>query len=151
MINLRNELTLIAMEIHELLNKYIIIHDAVFKFSLREIIPLPFIFNPIDFYSLHDESKNIISELETCNNQIDNLKKEIVEDDRQFINILSEYCVALIETVSLLNKIIFRLYLKGERSNRYSWWEYNKHCNLYKNSVKKYKIIGHKINEFFKN
>lgn len=149
MSDLKNELKSIAVEVNGLLGKYITIHDAVFKFSWRKIIPLPFIFKAIDFNNLHNQAKQILSELETCNQRIDTLIENTTQKERRFARFLSEYCMALIETVSLLKEILYQLYLKGENSNKYSLSEYNKQCALYKDAVSNYTSMGSQLNELY--
>ena len=149
MSDLKNELKSIAVEVNDLLDKYITIHDAVFKFSWRKIIPLPFIFKAIDFNSLHIQAKQILSELEACNQRIDTLIENTTQKERRFARCLSEYCMALIETVSLLKEILYQLYLKGESSNKYSLSEYNKQCALYKDAISNYTSMGNQLNELY--
>lgn len=145
--NLRNDLRLIAVEVNNLLARYIKIHDAVFKFSWRKIIPLPLIFKAIDFSNLHRQAERIVSELETCSERIDRLIGATTEKESRFAHCLSEYCMALTETVSLLKDILHQLYLKSENSNQYSFSEYSKQCELYKRAVDEYSRVGSALNE----
>jgi len=145
----RNELKSIAIEVNDILSRYIEIHDDVFKFSWRKIIPLPFVFKSIDFNDVHTQVKQILSELETCNEQINGLIENIAQKESRFAHFLSEYCIALIETVSLLKEILYQLYLKSQNSNEYSLSEYNKHCDLYKKAVDKYSSMGNRLNELY--
>lgn len=149
MSELKKELKLIAVEVNELLGRYIEINDAIFKFSWRKIIPLPFIFKPIDFGHLHSEAKQILSQLETCNQQINSLLEDLTQKESRFAHFLSKYCMTLIETVSLLKGIIHQLCLKSEGSEKYSLTEHNKQCNLYKNAVDKYRTMGSQLNELY--
>ena len=149
MSELKRKLKLIAVEVNELLSRYIEINDDIFKFSWRKIIPLPFIFKPIDFVHLHSRTKQILSQLETCSQQINSLIEDLVQEESHFAHFLSEYCMALIETVSLLKEIIYHLRLKSEGSEKYSLTEHNKQCNLYKNAVDKYRTMGNQLNELY--
>ena len=36
-------------QVYSILNRYIVIHDAIFKFSLRKAIPIPGVFKAIDY------------------------------------------------------------------------------------------------------
>ncbi|OGP08206.1 MAG: hypothetical protein A3G39_06615 [Deltaproteobacteria bacterium RIFCSPLOWO2_12_FULL_43_16] len=36
-------------EVHGILERYIVIHDAIFKFSWRKAIPIPCLFKPINY------------------------------------------------------------------------------------------------------
>lgn len=149
MSELKKELKLIAVELNELLSRYIEINDAIFKFSWRKIIPLPFIFKPIDFGHLHSRAEQILSQLESCNQQISSLIEDLTQEESRFADFLSEYCMVLIETVSLLKGIIHQLRLKSEGSEKYTLTEHNKQCDLYKNAVDKYRTMGSKLNELY--
>lgn len=149
MSGVKNELKSIAIKVNDLLSRYIGIHDVVFKFSWRKIIPLPFIFKTTDFNSLHIQAKQIFSELETCHEQIDDLIEKTAHKESRFAHFLSEYCISLIETVSLLKKILYQLYLKSQDSKEYGLGEYNKQCNLYKKAVNKYSNMGGRLNELY--
>lgn len=150
MSELEQELKLIAVEVNVLLSRYIEIHDTVFKFSWRKIIPLPFIFKPIDFGYLQSGAEQILSQLETCNQQINNLMEGLMHKQRDFAHFLSEYCVTLIETISLLRGILHQLHLKSQGSGKYSLTEYNRQCDLYKNAVVKYSATGDQLNELYR-
>jgi uncharacterized coiled-coil DUF342 family protein len=145
----KNELKSIAIKVNDLLSRYIGIHDVVFKFSWRKILPLPFIFKTTDFNSLHTQAKQIFSELKTCHEQIDDLIEKTAHKESRFAHFLSEYCIALIETVSLLKKILYQLYLKSQNSKEYGLGEYNKQCDLYKKAVNKYSNMGGRLNELY--
>jgi len=145
----RNELKSIAIEVNDLLTRYIKIHNDVFKFSWRRIIPLPFVFKSIDFNDVHAQAKQILSELEVCNERINNLIESTTKKESRFAHFLSEYSMALIETVSLLREILYQLYLKSQNLNEYSISEYNKGCDLYKKAVNKYHSMGSRLNELY--
>ena len=145
----KDELRLIAVEINGLLGRYIEIHDAIFKSSWRKIIPLPFIFKPIDFGRLQDITEKIQSQLETCKQQISELIEGLTQREKDFVDFLSQYCTTLIETVSLLRGILHQLHLKSQGSGKYSLTEYNKQCDLYKNAVDKYSAMGDQLNELY--
>ena len=146
----KEELKLIAVGVNEILSRYIEIHDAVFKFSLRKIIPFPFIFKPIDFGHLQSGAEQILSQLEKCNQQINSLIESLTQKERDFAHFLSEYCVTLIETVSLLRGILHQLHLKSQGSGKYILTEYNRQCDLYKNAVDKYSAMGNRLNELYR-
>ncbi|MDO8885653.1 hypothetical protein [Candidatus Oleimmundimicrobium sp.] len=149
MSDLKNELRLIAVEVNELLSRYIEIHNAVFKFSWRKIIPLPFVFKSINFNDLHSRAKQILSELEACNQQINSLIEDTTQKESRFAHFLSEYCGALIKTVSLLKEILHQLHLKSENSSKYNLSKYNKQCDLYNEAVNKYSSMGGRLNELY--
>jgi len=79
---------LIAVEINNLLSRYIIIHDQIFKFSWRKIIPLPFLFKPINFKNLNNQLNNILSVIKCYPQQIEDLLVEASDDENNFLKIL---------------------------------------------------------------
>lgn len=143
------EVKSVVVEINALLSKYIEIHDAIFKFSWRKIIPLPFLFKPIDFAQLHSSAEQILSQLETCNQQVRSLTEDITQKENRLAHFLCEYCMALMETVSLLKGIIHQLQLKSEASRRYSLTEHKRQCGLYKNAVDRYSTMGSQLNQLY--
>lgn len=147
--DLKGELKSIAFDVNELLSRYTKIHDCVFKFSWREIIPLPFFFKKIDFKGLHTQATQLLHELENCNQRINNLIEDIAQKESRFAHFLSEYCMTLIETISILKGILYQLYLKSENSNEYSLSEHNKKINLYKGAIDKYTSMGSRLNELY--
>jgi len=146
---IKYEIKLIATEINGLLNRYIEIHNSVFKFSWRKAIPLPFFFKPINFDSLHNKAEQILSELSSSNKRITLLLEYINQKESHFAHFLSEYCTALMETVSLLKRILYQLYLKSENSNEYNLDEHNKMLKLYKEAVNRYSAMGSRLNELY--
>jgi hypothetical protein len=143
--NLKKELNLIAVRINALLTQYIEVHDVVFKFSLRKIIPLPFIFKATDFSSLHCRAEQIIIELNTCDQQICNFIENGLSGER-FAHFLLKYCQALVNAVSLLRVILHQLYLKSQHLCEYTWKEYDKQVKLYDKAVSVYTTMGDELN-----
>jgi len=148
-INTKNELNNIATEINRLLSEYIEIHNEVFKFSWRKIIPIPFIFKAIDFKGLQSKAGKILITLENSNELIAQLLTKVSSDQSCFAHFLSEYCLALIETVSIFEKMLFQLYLKSQNSGDYSLSEHNKLSKGYEEAVRKYYSMGNRLNELY--
>lgn len=145
--NKENKLKEIALKINKLLSEYIIIHDEVFKFSWRKVIPLPFIFKAIDFRDLHKRAGEIISDLRQCNNDISEILNEVPDKENRFAQFLSKYCLVLINTVSILKEILHQLYLKSENSGDYSPSKHNNLSKEYDEAVKKYYAMGNRLNK----
>jgi hypothetical protein len=146
--DLNKELNLIVVRINALLTQYIEIHDVAFKFSLRKIIPLPFIFKAIDFDSLCYQPEKIKTELNTCNQQICYLIENGLNKNR-FTYFLSEYCQALVVAVSLLRGILHQLYLKSQHSCEYTWGKYDEQIKLYDKAMNKYTTMGNDLNRLY--
>jgi len=149
MSDFKNELILIALEVNGLLKRYIDIRNTVFKFSWRSIIPLSFIFKPIDFASWGNKATQILTELETCQQQIDTILQDATQEEMRFGRQLSDYCMALIQTLSLLRKILHHLFLKSHNLEEYKKSEYHKHMDAYDQSIKNYAVKGDLLNEAY--
>jgi len=147
--NTKNEHNAIALRINNLLSEYIIIHDEVFKFSWRKIIPLPFIFKVINFHDLHEKADEILNNLEKCNDDISRILSEVSDKESRFAHFLSEYCLALTNTVSLLKEMLYQLYLKSKNSGDYSLSKHNSLSKEYDKAVKKYYSMGNRLNELY--
>jgi hypothetical protein len=51
-------------QVNSILDRYIVIHDAIFKFSLRKAIPIPGVFKPIDYWQHLRVLDALVSELQ---------------------------------------------------------------------------------------
>ena len=146
MSDFNNQLATIAIEVHGVLNRYIAVHNHLFKPSLRRVIALPLIFKPIDFKQLHSQSSEFIRELEEHSNHLKELKPQAAQSE--FANTLSEFCSALIETISLLKEITYQLDQRSGGMGDYSLSRHNELVDLYYESVKRYSSIGFKLNKY---
>lgn len=144
-----SELKLIAIRTDRLLRRYIEIHDAVYKFSWRKIVPLPFIYKPIDFSSLNSQLKEILLELQEDVQAISHLLEVTQGQESHFGNVLLEYGEALIQAISFLEEITYLLTLKSNGSRDYSYTEHNEKCELYANAVSRYVSIGNELNDLY--
>ena len=121
----------------------------IFKFSWRKIIPLPFIFKPIDCTGLNRLLRELLSELKDYTQELSSLLEVTNEQESQFANVLLTYCEALIQTISLLEEITHLLALKSKGSNKYNLKEHNEKCELYNSSVSRYVSIGGQMNDLY--
>ena len=149
MSNQISELKFVAVEIDRLLRRYVAIHDVIFKFSWRKIIPLPFIFKPIDFSSLNSRLRELLSELKDYTQEVSSLLEVTKEQESHFGTVLLTYCKALIQTISLLEEITYLLALKSNGSNKYNLKEHHEKCDLYNKSVSRYVSIGNQMNDLY--
>ncbi len=143
--DLKNKTVTLCFEINSLLDKYIEVHNGLHNTSWRNIIPIPFIFKRIDFNGLRNRANLITEKLKDSLLEINDLIKKI-EDNENFIVLLKTYCIALLKTVSLLEKILNNLYLKGKKSKKYSLKEHLELSEEYDKSVAHYLFIGDELN-----
>lgn len=136
----------LAFQVNEILSKYIFIHDEIFKFSIRKIIPIPGIFKKID-YLTHCNNLDVISKkLDAIEKEITNTQKNIADKtDQLFLVALDNYASSLNKTIKKLYSISYSLYKKSEGED-YSASKYNNDMNIYNQYVEQYRIIGSKLN-----
>ncbi len=130
----------VFQQINSILNRYINIHDIVFSRSLRNIIPVPFIFRPIQFNDIAKELEILIKELEEMERK---MQKTIPPFP------LREYVYALKETVSFLREICIRLSKKIQEPSSYRWKAYREDVKKYKALEQKYLAFGPAMNGLF--
>src|SRR5437867_946404 len=100
---IKTELLQIASDVNRILMSYVAIHDAMFKFNWRHIIPLPFIFKAIDYPVLQSQAVAVLTQLRNCESNLKDLGHRadtlnMSEQETHFLHFLSEYVLALIET-----------------------------------------------------
>jgi len=116
---------------------------------LEKIIPLQLIFKAVNFHDLHEKVGKILDNLKQCNDVISELLSEVSGMESRLAHFLSEYCLALIDTVSTLKEMLYQLYLKSENSGDYSLLKHNKLSKEYNEAVKKYYSMGNRLNELY--
>lgn len=144
-----NEIITISIALNELLDKYITIHDEIFKFSLRKITPIPFIFKAINYDELFNKTTEMLFEIKQYYKKIKIIMDSDFVDNKCYPKLLSEYCLALINTLNILLEIISNLSKKIENPNIYSASEYKKRTEEYFKSIEKYQFLGNKLNELY--
>ena len=141
----------LSWNINDLLSQYVAIHDDIFKTSIRHAIPIPGIFKAIDFGAHLKKIEKIIPELENCDNRIKSVTENVSGQEREYLDLLSKYTNALIETASLLKVVVSALYDKSQSfvNSNYDWKNYKSDLAKYEQSVQNYMVIGGRLNELF--
>ena len=147
----KEQITEVSWQVNDLLSQYVAIHDDVFKTSIRHAIPIPGIFKAIDFGAHLKKVENIIPGLENCNSKIKSLAENISASEREYLDLLSKYISALIETVSHLKVVVGGLYAKSQSfiNSNYDWKNYKNDLAKYEQSVQNYMALGGRLNELF--
>ena len=138
-----------AFAVNKALQRYITVQDAVLarKFSLREILPLPFLFKPIDFGALWGETESVLADLTAAQQEIGMLRTSRVGVNREADELsacLDEYIAALQQTVQMLAELCRRLFRKAQ-GEPFSWREYNALCKEYKATIPTYSKVGARL------
>ena len=147
----KEQIVELSWNVNDLLSQYVAIHDDIFKTSIRHAIPIPGIFKAIDFGAHLEKVKNIIPELENCDNKIKSLAESTSGQEREYLDLLSRYVGALIETGSRLKVVVGALYDKSQSfvNSNYDWKNYKSDLAKYEQAVQDYMVIGGSLNELF--
>lgn len=147
----KEQIVELSWNVNDLLSQYVAIHDDIFKTSIRHAIPIPGIFKAIDFGAHLKKIENITPELENCDNKIKSVEN-VSEQEREYLDLLSKYTNALIETASRLKVVVSALYDKSQSfvNSNYDWKNYKSDLAKYEQSVQDYMAIGGRLNELFK-
>jgi hypothetical protein len=145
----------ILLDVHGLLEQYIIVHDEIFNRKKKGIVQS--VFKPIDFMSLYKKVGVIISQLLQCSKRITSAIHYHPEKENDFLTelpeygflrVLSEYTQALIKAISQFKTILARLDEKAIHSKRYNRKAYNNDILKYETARQQYMEIGIQLNKF---
>jgi hypothetical protein len=122
------ELIELALRVNELLHQYIQIHDSIFKFSIRQAIPMPGIFKAIDYGSHYESLYFIKQELEEIIISMPNASNANLE----FAQALGTYAQALLQSITILRETCGKLYEKSQGNlTSYTKQSYNSDFEIY--------------------
>ncbi|MFC1620173.1 hypothetical protein ACFL45_09530 [Candidatus Neomarinimicrobiota bacterium] len=125
--------------INEILSQYIVIHDVFFDFRWERALPIPGVFESMDF---REYSRN----LDSLSAKLDSIISSVQDNDDLSV-LIREYSAALNETINLLKDICVNLHNKAEAIDRgYTWDKYNQDRLQYEKSAKEYQNIGLRLN-----
>jgi len=128
-------------EVHGILDRYIIIHDTIFKFSWRQTIPIPGFFKPIHYGQHVDALNTLISSL-------DNLSTSVSKND-DAPDVFNQYILSLLETMKFLRNMCSRLYDKSQGDlQSYPMDQYRADVATYERLVEKYHTLGATLNQY---
>ena len=123
-----------------ILGEYVVIHDAIFKFSWRKTVPIPGIFKATDFGAHFGDLGRLVSELAAISSA---LKAEpgSLEGSHQ-------YTAAVLEAVQALRDICGRFYEKSQGDlSKYPMAEYNANLKTYEGLMNKCQELGAALNQ----
>jgi len=132
----------LSIAVNKILGGYIVVHNDIFGFSLRKMIPIPGIFKPINYKSCYNK-------LNFLEDKISNFINELPEHTEYF-ELLKEYSKALRDTILWLKNICERFTNKIEGKGGYPMNEYHKDMSTYNHSVNTYRTLGLRLNNAYK-
>jgi hypothetical protein len=123
-----------------ILREYIVIHDMIFKFSWRKIVPVPGIFKATDFGAHFRDLSRLASELADLSSEL-KAESGSLEGSQQ-------YTAALLEAVQALREICGRFYAKSQGDlSKYPMAEYNANLKTYEGLMNKCQQLGAALNQ----
>jgi hypothetical protein len=128
-----------------LLHRYIAVHDHIFKFSLRRSIPIPGIFQPIDFQQQFESLRFIEMDLQRI---LEDIGESPLARAGAGIRFLA-YGAALSAAIAQLREICGSLFQKADGRVPYSTSEYQQDLAEYQQRVARYQQLGVDINVLF--
>ena len=123
-----------------ILGDYIVIHDAIFKFSWRKALPIPGLFKATDFGLHCRELDRLASQLAAIASAL-KAESGALEGSHR-------YTVALLEAVQALREICGRFYEKSQGDlSKYPMAEYNANLKTYEGLRNKCQELGAALNQ----
>jgi hypothetical protein len=123
-----------------ILREYVVIHDAIFKFSWRKTLPIPGIFKATDFGAHFRDLGRLASELAAISSAL-KAESGSLEGSHQ-------YTTAVLEAVQALREICGRLYEKSQGElSKYPMAEYNANLKTYEGLMNKCQVLGAALNQ----
>ena len=123
-----------------ILDEYVSIHDAIFKFSWHKALPIPGLFKVTDFGAHFRDLDRVASKLAVISSAL-KAESGALEGSHQ-------YTVALLEAVQALREICGRLYEKSQGElGKYPMAEYNANLKIYEGLMNKCQELGATLNQ----
>jgi hypothetical protein len=127
------------IRINAILQEYVAIHDAIFKFAWRKAIPIPGLFKPTDFGAHFKDLSKLASKLIAISSAL-KAESGALEGTQQ-------YAAALLEAVQALRDICGRFYEKSQgHLNKYPMAEYNADLKVYEGLLNRCQEFGIALN-----
>ena len=123
--------------VNGILSRYVAIHDEIFSFSWRKIIPIPGLFKAIEYPRHRDELGLLAAQLADV---LDSPADECLP------LVFGHYVDALLRTVIALRDLCSRLADKAE-GDSYPMAQYNSDVASYKALVNEYLQLGAVLNQ----
>jgi hypothetical protein len=144
-----NTATTLARQVNDILTSYVRVHDAVFRFSLRKLLPVPGLFAAIKYCEHEKSSDDLSTILAGLQTEITAATNEPAGPEHLFLVALSEYAVALQETICQFQNICHQLCRKSQGESGYSKQLYKADAKAYDQSIQRYTELGQRLNELY--
>jgi hypothetical protein len=143
----REFLVAAAVEVGMILDRFIDVHNDIFSFSLRKILPIPWLFRPINFTQHYRTLRFIETDLELV---LEQLPESCPEATELFV-VLRDYTQRLLSTVLNLQDICGHLFRKADGTEEYTQQDYERDLGRYKRSIPTYQSERSRLNRILNN
>lgn len=143
-----NELRQTGISINNILSRYIQIHDALFKFSLKKFLPIPFMFKKIDYESLYLDIAEILKDLTEIKLKLTEAKL-LDKKNQEVYGTIIPYVENFRQTVQLLSYITLSLSKKINDPKSYQFSKYQKSIAEYNELRNLHNKMGQNLNIVF--
>jgi len=126
-----------------ILSDYLKIHNSIFKFNLRKLIPIPFIFKRIDYLKHANQCEALIKEL----TEIRIIYRSRSEDGSDFYKLIDDYIIKLESTIIILHEICKKF---NDNTWSYTYNYYKKDIQRYEATRTQYVALGRELNKYIK-
>ncbi len=147
------QLDRLSWEVGECLITYVTIHNDLFKTSIRRVIPLPFIFQRINYKKHIDSIEYILTRLQEHYTKTNLLLNDENETNYQeYLNLLTRYISALTDTIIKFKLVVSALYAKSQSftNSNFDWKNYKKDLDSYEQSIPRYSELGMNLTNLFR-
>jgi hypothetical protein len=123
-----------------ILDEYVSIHDAIFKFSWRKALPIPGVFKATDFGAHVRDLGRLASELAAISSAM--------KAESGGLEASHRYKAALLKAVQALREICGRFYEKSQGDlSKYPMAEYNANLKTYEGLMNRCQELGAALNQ----
>lgn len=139
----------LAVNVNDILSRYIVIHNQIMKFSVRRILPIPGLFKAIPYCTHEHSLATLLGDLAAVDGRISELLTGLPESaqaEGEFVGVLAQYATALTDTISQLHDISAELCSKSRGKGHYPYRRYRRDMDSYQESVEHYLRIGQQLN-----
>ena len=139
-----------AVRVHELLRQYFDIHERTFKFSFRKVLPIPGLFEALDYRAYQDSLRSIHGDLILAADALAKHRQSGAPlSDHPFVPDLEAYAREVADAARRLGEICLALQHKSEARRGYNAATYKSEVTAYKAVVATYHEMGGRLNVSF--
>jgi hypothetical protein len=131
--------------VHTYLQAYIAIHNDIFRSNLRRILPVPWLFQSVNFENHTINLKGLEEDLQAIRNRVYIPETGVLTDGLEEAIELINYIDLLEVTIKKLREMCAALHLKSE-GLQYPWAEYRRDLKHYHTLVSHYRLSGEQLN-----